>query len=522
MAVGLSSLIAGAVTNPVTYDLLKLLGARALARLKDRGIRTAVLRDTRDRLVRYGFPTEQAEHLAQLVDDKRWLERGASLDVVVLSQLVQTEMKERGYLPLEGDFLYRCLVESVASAVGGNAFTASMVAALFLERHPQPINPAPLLTFVNAMRHPEKLGAELLASILSDAGQTEARLAVNHRQELELVGPYQLHLKAHGEAGTLLRDAVQRALDGEQVVIDSTHTTDITLTAGHEVLDRVLGLLPGEFELRLGPVYPKRALRIRGLHGAESRITVEVQRQRDEGLTLVFVDRPALVFKIIMTPTSWRWQFHFDLVEASITPADRNTLLGIRLLTGGRAQVFDAQTDRHLFTFREGGSEIRAVHVSTGLLMDLLDLDRFLEALLGERVGFEMGEPLTARLVERVALAARHARRDLVGDRITHTHPFALTDDWAEFFGPGQNYWIAITHPLPHKCADLALTLEWRAPKVTFKDARGRRLARADLKRHVGEVVHVTLSGTVVDAAIHRAEADEVESGLERSERPER
>lgn len=508
VVLSLASLLTGAVANPVSYDLMKYVGAQALARLRDRGIRAAILRDTRQRLERYGLPDAQAQHLTQLVEDKQWLERGASLDVTTLATLVQTEMNERGYLPLEGDYLYRSLVESIAAAVGGHTFMTSLVTANFLAQHPRPINPASLFAFVDAMRRPETLGAELLAGILRDAGQRDARLAVNHAQKLELLGPYQLHFRGQGEAGRHLQDAVQRALAGETATLSAAHAAELTITAGHSVLDRLLGLVPGELtELELRPAPEMRTLRIRGPQGAEQQVAVELRRQPEQAMTLVFVDRPELTFTIRTTPTRWDWQFHFDLTQARITAADRNVLSSVRLLTSGRARVFDAQTQHHLFAVREDTAELRAVHRFAGLLVDLLDLDEYIGTHLGERVGLELDQPLTDAPMKMLSMAAQHARGGLVGEQITHTHHLELTSYWANFFSPGRTYWKRVTHALPYERGDLELTLEWRQPRLTFRDHQGRRLARARLPQHVGATVSVTLSGEVVAASIHRGEA---------------
>lgn len=510
MAISIPTLFAGAVANPVTYDFMKYVGGEALARLRDRGIRRAIFRDTRKRLERYGCRPAQAEHLAQLVEDKQWLERGASLDVGVLSGLVQTEMKERGYLPLEGDVLYRSLVESVASALGGDTFTRSMVVANYLGIHPQPINPGTFFAFVDAMRHPETLGAELLGGILKDAGQHHARLAVNHKQKLELIGPYQLHFRGHGEGGVKLRDAVEQALAGGFARISALHTADITITAGHAVLDRILGLHPGgltALELRAAPV--TRALLIRGRHGAEQTVTVRLQRLPDQHLTLIFVERPDLIFRIEMSADTWDWRFHFDLGQGSITRADRDVLRGIRLLSSGYAQVFDGMTTKHLFAVKEDNADLGAVHHLTGLLVDLLDVDQYIAEHLGERVGLTLDGPLDEDVVRRVAIAAQHARHELVGTTRSHTHQMEMTEVWAGRFRPGHGFWARASYILPYESGTFEVTLDWRSPKVTFRDQRGRKLAQSRLADHVGEIVNLTFSGEVVEASLHREGAGE-------------
>lgn len=226
--VSVSGLIAGAISNPVTYDFLKFISTQGLARLRDRTIRKRVLQDTQERLLHNGLTPEQAEHLVQLVKDKRWLERGASLDVQRLSDLVTTEVKEAGYLPLEAELLYHALVSSIALAAGGNSFQTSMSVRSYLKDFPESVHTRTLVEFAHAMRHPEQLGAELLGDILQQAGQHQARLAVNHQKQLELVGPYQLHFQAKGEDALILRDAAMRAVNGEVITLDEGQLSTFT------------------------------------------------------------------------------------------------------------------------------------------------------------------------------------------------------------------------------------------------------------------------------------------------------
>ena len=243
-------------------------------------------------------------------------------------------------------------------------------------------------------------------------------------------------------------------------------------------------------------------LRIRSQGGWDAAIDVELTPVPDGGMDVVFVNRPDLRFTIRMTTESWQWSFHFDLQDSAISANDQAVLQAIRLLTSGKARVFDQRTGKLLFTFTESSPQVRAVHASASFILDLLDVAQFAGLQTGMASNLLMDEPISQSLLDRVSMAARLARHELIDETVSYFHTFDLTEYWATTFQPHQKFWSRATFQIPFKQQPLELTVEWRCPRATFKDLNGHKLPRHHLPQAIGTAVQLKIVGKVAQAEL--------------------
>lgn len=491
----------GGIATNASYDLLKFIGANALKRLRDPKIRGRILSDARKRMVAGGMPDGQATFLKNLAAEKELLQRGAMQDVTRLSELIQTEVTGAGCLPFEGEALYQALVQSIAGALASDSFTGSLMAGSYLSAHPTPVARGLLYQFAQALHEPEKLGGELLARILREAGQMQAKLAVSADGKIEIAGEYSLHIQADGPDAGMLQDAMERVKQGETVTVDASKPGSIRFTLGHAILDRLQGFDRPIQALRFSPAPQvfKQVLYARVPRLGEVAINAELTLlPNQQGLRLTLVDRPEFKFSLTFTPEVWTWDFHVDWAERPPEYGDRKVMKFLTYLAHPNGRVVD-EKGKQLFKLGDSWADLQRLGWVAEVNLHLIELRQYVQAELGGQLRLPLPD-LDEKEFRTLRDMTRCAQHELDGTSQYLRGQYLVTEDFVRSL-TGQNarneIYLEMTQylSLPDS-TPLKLTKNFARPKITMRQ-NGRKVGRSKWPSLIGQTVEVEFFGEI-------------------------
>ncbi len=495
----------GVATN-ASYDVFKYLGSKALKRLLDPTLRKRILLDAQHRMITLGLSPHQAQFLADMAREKEFLQRGALQDVARLSELIQTEVNERGYFPFEGEALYRALIQAITAQLSSDTFTGSLLVGNYLATNPTPFSNSAVIQYSQALQEPEKLGGALLGRILKDAGHPNAKLVVGADGTLELTGDYSITLSADGPDGAKLHDALQRVQNGETVVIEASQMGSIRFSAGHSVLDRIQGFDTPPQAVRFSPAPQtlRRTLsaRVRGV--GEVSVDAQVKLLPDrKGFVITLVDRPNLRFVLTMSAERISWNFVADWTETQPDYEDRKIMQFLMYATHPSGQIVD-ERGKHILRQGKRPKEFARVGWVAEANLYTIDLRQY---VANELCGtFSLLLPrLNEKEFKTLRDMARQSRDELDGVSQKIRGTFLLTKDALHSLtGPTskKGLYVEMTQflSLPDS-TPLKLTKNFVRPKVTVWQ-KGKRIPRAKWAALAGQEAEIVFNGPISDAKL--------------------
>jgi len=493
-----------AVTTIASYDLVKFIGARALERLRDPGVRRQILQYAERRLVEDGMSKAQARHLTIYVRDADLLNQGIREDVTRLETVVFTTFQASGYHPLEARAVYGALLMAIAVQLSPQPFPATMAAQTLLNTQVPKEQRETLFAFMEAQKFPERFGGQLLAQILTEAGQTGARLSVGAGGDLQLEGPVSIEMIATGWVRDRLQALPELLDQGQTLEIEPDLHGTLRLTAGHAVLDRLLHFDQGMASMKFTPE-PHRfqvPLLIRNQTGIEAEIEVTAQADRaKETIDLTFVDRPEFSFRLTVAPDTISWSLNVDPAIAPVTQEDRKVLRFLSLFLSRDVRVYHSRPPQRLL--RNVTRELVEVGRTARLWLDLLDLQAFLASELPAATLDLKGFPeLNRSMAQVIASLGRAARDDLVNQSIEFDAEVQLTESSLRLLGQAPRAAIRLTQEVTLS-GSTPLTITTVVPEARLRFRAGQhQVQRKNLGELLGQSVQVSFTGTVSEATI--------------------